>query len=213
MSRHTDAFARNWGAPLTSREVPENYYTDFAGRVPESLFEFWRTFGFAGFGQGRFWICDPVRWQPAVDRWMNKVSLPIGDDSWLAITRSAFGEVRLWGQRTGMSAVILPWRGVIVVNDRTAQMAEEKDRNNQINAEFRGTRPGDVEPNGDDGEPLFELALERLGPVTEDTVYGFEPALTLGGPAVVDNLALLEAVTHVTLLADLSDPQVGAASS
>ena len=213
MSRHTEAFARTWGAPLTAREVPEHYYTDFAGRVPESLFEFWRTFGFAGFGQGRFWICDPVQWQPAVDRWLGRVQLPLGEDSFIAVSRSAFGELRLWGERTGMSVVILPWRGVLVAHDRSAQMAEEKDRNNQINAEFRGTRPGDVEPAGDDGEPLFELALERLGPVGEDTVYGFEPALTLGGPAIAENLAVLEGVTHVTLLADLADPQVGSSRS
>jgi hypothetical protein len=40
------------------------------------MLELWREVGFAGFGEGLLWVCDPHYWQPIVDDWLADVDLP-----------------------------------------------------------------------------------------------------------------------------------------
>lgn len=51
-----------------------------------------------------------------------------------------------------------------------------------------------------DGEFLFERALQALGPLGEQELYGFEPALVMGGKAVLGNLRKLQLDVHLTIL-------------
>ena len=55
---------------------------------------------------------------------------------------------------------------------------------------------------------LFDRALRRLGPLSSDQMHGFEPALPLGGQADLQNLRNLDAITHLTLLADLGERKI-----
>ena len=53
-------------------------------------------------------------------------------------------------------------------------------------------------------DSLFELALARLGPLDHDTLYGFVPALWLGGEVRVENLQKLDAHGHLELLSQIT---------
>lgn len=74
------------GDPLT-----DHHEVAFADRVPEFLMALWQRFGFAGFSDGRFWLTDPLRWQPAADAWTAPLDLAMGTDERIPIRRSAFG--------------------------------------------------------------------------------------------------------------------------
>lgn len=111
VSIDTEDFLRVWGAPTYSHAVASDRFDQFEDLVPDLLSTFWREFGFSGFGNGLFWLCDPVAWQPAVDAWTRDLELEMGTDRWLAVCRSAFGRMQLWGRRTGMSLTITPYRG------------------------------------------------------------------------------------------------------
>ncbi len=54
---------------------------------------------------------------------------------------------------------------------------------------------------------LFEPAYHRLGPLAPDEMYGFVPAVMLGGPNTLEHLAKLKAVEHLTLLSQIADLQ------
>ena len=56
------------------------------------------------------------------------------------------------------------------------------------------------------GQPLFKRALAKVGPLEEDEVYGFEPALVLGGKMRLENLAKLKLDVHLTILRQLASP-------
>lgn len=60
---------------------------------------------------------------------------------------------------------------------------------------------------------LFSPALARLGGLKNDEMYGFLPALALGGPATLDHLQKVPAVEHLVMLAQLSDLRVLAGSA
>ncbi len=200
-----DAILEDLGTPVASKPVPAERYEQFADIFPPLLFDFWREFGFAGFLDGRFWLCDPVEWAPAVEAWTANLDLAMGPDRWHAIVRNAFGEMTLWGERTGRSLSIEPVHGMIFPDSSSIKhMGTERGRNILIENAVSG--PGIMKTDllGSDERPLFERAVKALGPVGPDTMYTFVPAYHLGGPLTVDHIEIADAVTHVLLLSELS---------
>lgn len=53
------------------------------------------------------------------------------------------------------------------------------------------------------GEPLFRRALMKLGPVGENEMYAFEPALCIGGKADLEHRVKLNKDVHLTILEQL----------
>ncbi|WP_019331294.1 DUF1851 domain-containing protein, partial [Pseudomonas syringae] len=56
-------------------------------------------------------------------------------------------------------------------------------------------------------EELFPPALETLGLLKADEMYGFVPALALGGPMELKNLKKVKTIEHLTFLSQLSPLQ------
>lgn len=204
MSRYTDNFRETWGPPMYSVPVGEDRFERFGGVVPDLLLEFWREFGFSGFGDGLLWICDPVAWQPAVDAWTRDLNLDFGSDQWLAVSRTAFGEMELWGKRTGMSLTITPYSGWVQAKDRSDRMDSPRRRDIQVYAALAGPDKESLDVYGDDDQPLFDAVLARVGPVGPDTMYGFVPVPALGGSLRADRVEIFDAEVHMQLLSDLT---------
>ncbi|RXE86551.1 glutamyl-tRNA amidotransferase [Pseudoalteromonas sp. A757] len=57
-------------------------------------------------------------------------------------------------------------------------------------------------------KPLFERAVEKLGPLENGEIYGFVPALALGGEPKLENLQKVKATEHLAFLADLGEKRV-----
>ena len=74
---------------------------------------------------------------------------------------------------------------------------------------FFGTRKREVNDFAD----YFAPALQKLGRLKADEMYGFVPALALGGPSKFENLEKLKAIEHLVLLAQLSELEVLTAPS
>ena len=51
---------------------------------------------------------------------------------------------------------------------------------------------------------MFTPALAKLGRLKHDEMYGFVPALALGGTSTLANLQKVKAVEHLVLLAQLA---------
>lgn len=204
MSESTEKFLAKWGAPIESRPVPAERFDQYAGVVPEALLDYWRTFGFAGFGDGLLWICDPDEWAPVVAPWTENLDLVMGVDAWVPVIRGAFGQFLCWGPRTGMSLRVEPVFGMIFPTDKSAKMGSEVRKDIQIEAAFEGISPGSLDIEGKAGGNLFEAAVAAYGPLAADEVFAFVPAVGLGGTRDVEHIEKQSAVTHVQLLAELS---------
>lgn len=202
-----DGIAEAWGQPSEYVPVPEERFSQYEDRVPAALLEVWRTYGFSGFGDGMFWLCDPEEWQPVVDVWTKDLDLEMGADSWLAVARSAFGWMKLWGQRTGMSLTIVPYLGLIFPADRSDKMGSEVKRMSQTYAALTPSREA-LDQSGEDGSDLYRRVFERLGSVGPGTMYGFVPALALGGIMMPENVEIVDAVVHLQLLSEVTPRRV-----
>lgn len=62
----------------------------------------------------------------------------------------------------------------------------------------------DVEDSN--GEFLFERARARLGPLDHTQMYGFEPALSIGGRVRLESLNKVNLDVHLTILREFAAP-------
>ncbi|MFG1790434.1 GAD-like domain-containing protein [Nocardia sp. NPDC049149] len=195
---------RKWGRPSFSVPTPEERFEKYAGQLPNFLLDLWRELGFAGFRKGLLWLCDPEAWQPVVDEWTSGVDLPFGEDKWIAVTRSAFGKMALWGQRTGLSLTITPHYGWLLPMGKSDYMSDDYLRDAQILSSLQAASQETFDVDGDDDKPLFKRVLKRLGPVGPDTMYGFVPAHALGGPLLPDHVQIVDAAVHMQILSQVT---------
>lgn len=208
VSDETNEFVEIWGEPSASVPVPQERFDQLDRQLPGTVFEFWREFGFAGFGNGLLWFCDPLVWQPAVDSWTRDLPLAMGPDRWTALTRTAFGELHLWGERTGTSLTVVPSRGWIFPHYQSAHMSSVAARDSQIYAALMSHDADSLDVMGEDGHPLFNRLLAAQGPVSSETMYGFVPALALGGPPRPDRVEIVDALVHMQLLSDITPRRI-----
>ena len=121
-------------------------------------------------------------------------------DAYHIIARSAFGDLYFWGEKTGSSLhVFAP--GAFCIPEESLSVAE--DMNFEMQLFF-----GALDREGNDFENMFTPALRRLGRIKYDEMYGFVPALALGGASSVDHLERVKAVEHLVMLAQLAPLRV-----
>lgn len=57
-------------------------------------------------------------------------------------------------------------------------------------------------------KPLFERVVKKYGVLTKNEMFGFEPALVLGGEAKLENVRKLPIISHLQFLATLDTPRM-----
>ncbi|KPW94787.1 Uncharacterized protein ALO50_05196, partial [Pseudomonas syringae pv. cerasicola] len=62
-----------------------------------------------------------------------------------------------------------------------------------------------IEVEYNDFDDLFTPAKKKLGTLRHDEMYGFVPALMLGGSASLDHVERLKTVEHLILLSQLAE--------
>jgi hypothetical protein len=128
-------------------------------------------------------------------------------DSFYVIARSTFGELVLWGTNTGQSLKIAPaYGGIFPACDE--EQFKELGPGKELQLFFGSTSRSSYDLKGVDGKPLFECALAKLGALDHDTLYGFVPALPLGGEARLDRRQKLDADVHLDILSQVTAVQV-----
>jgi hypothetical protein len=197
---------KRFGPPLARRDVPPEKIEKFRGKLPNQLLSYWEEYGWSGFADGLFWTVDPDEWEDELDAWIGDTEF-VERDAYYVIGRTAFGELILWGERTGQSLKVVTAYGMILPSFDDAEFREDGP-DLTIRLFFSScTREGfdfiDFEK-----KPLFERALAKLGPLDHDTMYGFVPALALGGAATLDNLQKLDAHVHLDIVSQVSERKI-----
>lgn len=140
--------------------------------------------------------------EPVLDAWIGDTPF-MEEDSYHVIARSAFVDVYLFGGTHGRKLhIIAPDSRMMPPRKSTVEV------NLSIRA-FFGSRGRDACEFSDvNGTGLFDRALKKLGPLKHDEMYGFVPALALGGSATLDCLQKVKAVEHLVMLAQLAPLEV-----
>jgi len=191
-------FIEKFGDPIDRQEVPISSIERYRGKLPNQLLEYWVEHGWCGYGDGIFWIVNPQEYEGVVASWLEGTKFADFDNYHL-IARSAFGDLYLWGEQTGASLKLtsILSRYTTHTSIFTGEQMDKGLRN------FLLSRDVDTNNYGD----LFKPAKKKLGNLRHDEMYGFVPALMLGGPDTLDHLEKVKAVEHLTILSQITELQ------
>lgn len=196
---------KEFGPPTNRREVPPEKIAKFRGKLPDKLLEYWQVYGWCSYAKGLFWTVDPDEWDDVIDDWLGATPF-VEKDAYYVIARSAFGKLVLWGTNTGQSLRVNAPNGWVYPSFDPEFKQDGPDLSLQLF--FSATSRDVFDETDTEGNPLFERALAKLGPLDHDTMYGFVPALALGGQPQLEHLQKLDAHVHLNILSQVTELQI-----
>jgi hypothetical protein len=107
------------------------------------------------------------------------------------------------GTKTGQSLKIVPAYDFLPLTTKSSKGGADKAL--QV---FSSNTRANYDLKDADGQPLFDRAVSKLGRLGHDTLYGFVPALPLGGGLKLENLRKLDAHVHLDMLSQVAERQV-----
>lgn len=188
-------FLEEFGPQIGRREVPPSSIDYYQGRLPDRLLEYWQEYGWSGYSDGLFWIVNPREYDGALSEWLSG-SIFEGKDNFHVIATGAFGKIYVWGEEYGNSFSIVATESYIAPRHNFS--ARPKDKDFDIRCFFSSKKPRYL-----DSYEMFDQAVARLGRLDVGQMYGFFPAVAIGGTRTVENIQKVSAVEHLTFLAQL----------
>lgn len=195
MDEHFEFFLEKMGPVGERRDVPSTVIERYRGKLPGQLLAYWEEYGWCNYADGLFWTVNPQEYEAALHAWIGDTQF-MRDDTYHIVARGAFGKLYLWGEKTGYSLIISA-PGSYCIPRTSIFVGEKMDFG--VRAFFGG-----ITRDGNDFDGMFARTLKKLGALKYDEMYGFVPALALGGPATVEHLQKVKTLEHLILLAQLA---------
>jgi hypothetical protein len=165
----------------------------YAQRLPPVILDLWRRGGFGLYGDGEIQILDPRDYEQNLWGWLLREE---DDPSRTPIAMSAFGVLFYHRALNDEGA-----EDIAYLDPHTS----EGDVLVYSSNEFFGATV--VDPEARDillQRALFRSAVERHGPLARGALFGYVPALRLGGVQSVERTAPMDARVHLELLLQLA---------
>ena len=195
------------GEPTQSYPVSEQTLDKYRDILPPRLLDIWQQDGFCQFQNGLYYIVNPEDWQDVVDVWLEGTEFAVLG-RFYAISRTGFGELKVYHPETGTAIKIHTIKGIISGSIRNLQTAKEKEIGIEVYITKGGWDYADFKI-GENGTPMFKKARKKLGGLEQYEMYAFEPAYRLLESMqmlpTLDNLVKLDARVHMLLLRDIID--------
>jgi len=190
------------GEPADASRVSAAEASRYADRVPPALTRFWIEHGRGAYLDGMYWICDPAPFDPLLEDIFN------GDPEFnpaemTVVAYTAFGSLRVWHrQRRKVNVDLLVNQ---VFNPPASSWHDSKTGQPYAEDFSVANHVAIVRTQYAADETAFlKAAIAAHGRLRRGEVYGFFPALQLGGRYRVEAVQRVKAVEHFVFLAQLS---------
>ena len=200
-------FMKKFGPAIDKRYVPPSSVERFRGKLPSQLLEYWEEHGWCGYADGLLWTVDPQEYEPVLEAWIGETQF-MEQDAYHIIARSAFGDLFFWGEKTGSSLNLASCYSLAFSSKGDEEYIAKGDADFAMKCFFSGMSREYLDFEDDQEARLFAPALQKLGPLKQDEMYGFVPARALGGPSTLAHLQKVKVVEHLVFLAQLSPLRV-----
>lgn len=191
-------FTEDFGPAISREEIPKSFFSENAGKLPESFLDFLKEEGWAGYANGLVWTLNPEKYKVVAEQWFSGFT-SLEKSRYHIFARTAFGKFYAFKEDTGHVITITSYYGHIVADSDIAEPKSPKAREDKIPFFLGASEKHDFDCSGEEGY-LFSAALQKLGPLSSNEVYGFVPALMAGGTATVENLQKLRMDVHLGIL-------------
>lgn len=186
------AYLQEKANPVTLRHFDPTPYRD---RVPDSLDYLWRKFGVSNWAESSLQLVDPATYTGLVGGLL-KNNRFIRPDDVVPYSVTAFGFMRVWHRKFGHVNIDFPQSKIYFPKKPIDELS---GRFREINLTV--TIPEQVVGDHYD---LLSACLAKFGPIKEAEIYGFVPALALGGVADIEHVQKLGAPEHLSMLSQLT---------
>ncbi|BBH34924.1 GAD-like domain-containing protein [Pseudomonas sp. St290] len=193
-----ECFIRVMGEATSHRQALGFHIAKYRGVLPDALLTYWQKEGWCGYANGLFWTVDPDDYKHLLDMWLAGTEFS-QIDNYHVIAQSAFGTLYAWGEKYNRKIVVSCSTGSIVALMNKLKVPN-KDPDLAIQTFFAMSDKERYDLEDNQGEFLFDRALEKWGALDESEVYGFEPVLFVGGTASLDHLVKCNLEVHLTIL-------------
>lgn len=195
MDEAISLFIEEMGNPISCTPVPLPAIEHYRKKLPERLLNYWEHYGWSTHAGGLFWIVNPAEYEGVVRSWLEGTAFETRD-TYHVIARTAFGCLYLWGEKTGYSLKIES----VLSRYCAYELGTTEDSLNRQSQLFF------MNPSIESSDFLgfFSRTRKKLGPLNSDEMYGFTPALMLGGSEILENLTKVKIIEHLIFLSQLS---------
>jgi hypothetical protein len=177
-----ELFLKMHGPGVKCRQVSEETARRYQTELPSALIQHWLEAGWCGYADGLLWIVNPEDLREPMLEWLGP-----GKANAKAIARTAFGDIILWD---GNAVCYLDVNVNHVFNVTQ-----------DIEIFFIVSLRDKQYLDSPIGRKQFRRARQRLGPLEPDEVYGYFPAIALGGPGTVESLQRVKLREYLSILA------------
>jgi hypothetical protein len=159
----------------------------YRDRLPEYVIEVWKTYGFASYAKGLFFVSSPQPFETILETYFGK------KHPYTVICHSSFGDLLLWDHENPS----------IISFDVNAGRGSRMVADGDIDSFF-------MFGMNDDGfyevhrYDLHLKAVDKFGQLEPDQVFAFVPALSLGGSEKLENIKVSQLREYLAILADIA---------
>ncbi|ECD9612235.1 DUF1851 domain-containing protein [Salmonella enterica subsp. salamae] len=200
-------FIKKFGEPTLTEPVPATSLEKWQGVLPDILLSYWENEGWASWQNGLISLVDPEQYDDILDLWLEGTPFE-EDDSYHVFARSAFGVLYAFGVRTGRNLTILCYASKIIVSKRERVKKSQEDLMWDIKSFFGAARTVDFDLIDINGDYLFKQAVNLHGGLEGSEIFGFEPAIFLGGKISINNVRKLDSQIHLSILREMTEPNI-----
>lgn len=197
------------GAPDFSAPVTGAAIEKYRGLLPERLLEYWAEFGFCRFAKGLFWLVNPEHFENVKNDWLPDNVVDKGQCH--VIARNAFSDLYVWNKTHGHIFTIESVDGRIYREEGDESQIKKGDELRAIQTFFSLKDRDNLDRKDYDFDPatsIFDHAIDQYGPLAEDEMFTFEPAIFLGGEQSCQNVRKVNMFIQLDILSNLAPKDV-----
>ncbi|MDC9581621.1 GAD-like domain-containing protein [Xenorhabdus sp. PR6a] len=205
--KYFEYFIKKMGEATQHKEVPAEAVDKWLGKLPGQLLYYWKHEGWNSYKDGLFSIVNPDDYEDIVDMWLENTPFE-SMDAYHVIARSGFGKLYLCGEKTGTNLSISCIFNTIRHEKDNFNHKDHNQFNLDIAGFFSSETPESNDLKGGGKTGIFSRAVEKYGPLGEHEIFGFEPAIILGGEIKLENVRKLDMHIHLDILRQFADPDI-----